>query len=69
MIMGNPDILPSALRAMDCFCGQHVVGTDEEDLFRLARAHIDRSHATLQLPDQQLRSMLRAQAYPVAAGG
>jgi hypothetical protein len=32
------------MRAIDWPCGHHLEGADDEELFRLAREHIDRDH-------------------------
>jgi hypothetical protein len=55
--------------AIDCPCGHHLEGTDEEQLFRLAREHIDRDHPEMQRSDEQTGERIAADAYeaePVA---
>ncbi len=37
------------MRAADCHCGQHLEGTDDEELLRLARAHVDTDHPEAEL--------------------
>ena len=56
------------MRAIECPCGHHLEGADEE-LVRLARAHVDRDHPEMQRTDEQLRERIAADAYdaqPVA---
>lgn len=49
--------------AMDCDCGYHMEATDEEQLFRQAREHVDRDHPEMDLTDEQLRGILAEGAY------
>jgi hypothetical protein len=51
--------------AIDCPCGHHLEGTDEEDLFRLAREHIARDHPEMQRSDEQLHERIADDAYKV----
>jgi MFS family permease len=51
------------MRAIDCPCGHHLEGADDEQLFRLAREHVDRDHPELERTDDQLRERIRADAY------
>ncbi len=55
------------MRAIDCPCGHRFVGADDEELFRLARQHVDRDHPEMQRTDEQLRQRVAADAYDVAA--
>jgi predicted small metal-binding protein len=52
------------MRAIDCPCGHHLEGADDEELFRLAREHVDRDHPEMQRTDNQLRERIAADAYP-----
>jgi predicted small metal-binding protein len=57
------------MRAIDCPCGHHLEGEDNEELFRLARAHIDRDHPEMDRTDERIRQRVAADAYdpqPVA---
>ena len=57
------------MRAIECPCGHHLEGADDEELVRLARAHVDRDHPEMQRTDEQLRERIAADAYdpqPVA---
>jgi hypothetical protein len=36
------------MRAIECPCGHHLEGEDDEGLFRLAREHVDRDHPETQ---------------------
>jgi predicted small metal-binding protein len=40
------------MRAIECPCGHHLEGADDEELFRLARAHIDTDHPEMQRTDE-----------------
>jgi hypothetical protein len=58
-----------SMRAIECPCGHHLEGADDDELFRLARAHIDRDHLQMQRSDAQVRERIAADAYdlqPVA---
>ena len=51
------------MRAIDCPCGHYLEGADDEELFRLARQHVDRDHPEMQRSDEQLRQRIRNDAY------
>jgi hypothetical protein len=53
--------------AIDCPCGHRLEGADDEELFRLAREHVDRDHPEMERSDEQLRERVAADAYDVAA--
>jgi hypothetical protein len=55
------------MRAIDCPCGHRLEGADDEELFWLAREHVDRDHPDLQRTDQELRERVAADGYDVAA--
>ena len=50
------------MRAIDCPCGHRLEGADDEELFRLARAHVDRHHPEMERGDEQLRERVAADA-------
>lgn len=57
------------MRAIDCPCGHHLEGADDEELFSKAREHIDRDHPEMQRSDEDIRARVTADAYdaqPVA---
>jgi hypothetical protein len=57
------------MRGIDRPCGHRLQGADDE-LFRLAREHIDRDRPEMQRTDAQVRERIAADAYelqPVAA--
>ena len=56
----------TAMRAIECPCGHHLEGTDDEDLFRQAREHVDRDHPEMDRTDEQLRERVAADAYDAA---
>ena len=51
------------MRAIDCPCGHRLEGADDEELFRLAREHVDRDHPEMQRTDDELRARVAADAY------
>jgi predicted small metal-binding protein len=51
------------MRAIDSPCGHHLQGADDEELFRLAREHIDRDHPEMQRTDERVRERVAADAY------
>ena len=53
------------MRAIECPCGHHLEGRDDDELFRLAREHVDRDHPELERSDEQLRARISADAYDV----
>jgi predicted small metal-binding protein len=53
------------MRAIDCPCGHRLEGGDDDELFRLAREHVDRDHAEMQRSDDDLRRRIAADAYDV----
>lgn len=53
------------MRAIACPCGHHLEGADDQELFRLAREHVDRDHPDMERSDQQLRERIAAAAYDV----
>ena len=51
------------MRAIDCPCGHRLEGSDDDELFRLAREHVDRDHPEMQRTDEQLRERIAADSY------
>ena len=51
------------MRALDCQCGKHLEGRDDEELYRLARDHVDRDHFEMELSDEQVRGIVELGAY------
>jgi len=51
------------MRAIDCPCGHRLNGADDEELFRLAREHLERDHPVMQRTDEELRARVAADAY------
>jgi len=51
------------MRAIDCPCGPRLEGADDEELFRLAREHVERDHPELQRSDDDLRQRIASDAY------
>jgi len=53
------------MRAIDCPCGHRLEGADADEMFRLAREHIDTDHPEMQRTDDQVRERVAADAYDV----
>ncbi|MGH3047812.1 MAG: MFS transporter [Gaiellaceae bacterium] len=53
------------MRAIECPCGHHLEGADDEELFRLARQHVEEHHPDMERSDEQLRARVAADAYDV----
>src|SRR5438067_2150181 len=51
------------MRIIDCPCGHRLEGADDEELFRLARDHIERDHPEMERSDEQIRERVAADAY------
>ena len=51
------------MRAIECPCGHHLEGADDDELFSLAREHVDRDHPEMQRTDDDLRRRIAADAY------
>jgi hypothetical protein len=51
------------MRLIDCPCGHTLRGANDDELFRLAREHVDRDHPELQRTDADLRQRIAADAY------
>ena len=54
------------MRAIDCPCGHRLEGADDDELFRLAREHIDTDHPEMERTDDQVRERVAADAYDLA---
>lgn len=55
------------MRAIECPCGHRLEGADDDELFRLAREHVDLEHADMERTDGQLWERIRVDAYEVAS--
>ncbi len=51
------------MRAIDCPCGHRLEGADDDELFRLAKAHIASHHPDMERSDEQLRQRVEVDAY------
>jgi predicted small metal-binding protein len=54
------------MRAVECPCGHHLEAADDEELFRLAREHIELDHPEMDRSDEQIRQRIAADAYDLA---
>jgi hypothetical protein len=50
------------MRVIDCPCGHRLEAETDGELFRLARAHIDRDHPELERTDEQIRQRVEEDA-------
>ena len=55
------------MRSIDCPCGHHFEGDDDDELFRLCREHIDLDHPETDRSDEQVRARITAGAYDAVA--
>ena len=51
------------MRAMDCECGHHLEAEDDEGLVAAGRAHVAEVHPDMNFSDDDLRELIRQQAY------
>ena len=51
------------MRALDCPCGHRLEADDDEQLFRLAREHVDTEHPEMQRTDEEIRARIASDAY------
>jgi hypothetical protein len=49
-------------RIIDCPCGHVLIGADDDELFRLAREHVDNDHPEMERSDDDLRARVAADA-------
>jgi predicted small metal-binding protein len=53
------------MRAIDCPCGHTLEGSDDDELFCLAREHVDKEHPEMERTDDQLRERITNDAYEI----
>jgi predicted small metal-binding protein len=51
------------MRAIECPCGHHLEGADDEELGRLAREHVEAHHPEMERSDEQLGARVAADAF------
>jgi hypothetical protein len=51
------------MRVIDCPCGHRLEGADDDELYRLAREHVDRDHPDLQRSDDDIRARVANDGY------
>ena len=49
-------------RIIDCPCGHVLRGRDDDELFLLARKHVDQDHPEMKRTDDELRARVSADA-------
>lgn len=49
-------------RLIECPCGLELNGTNDEELFALARRHVTEHHPGMQRTDDELRQLIRERA-------
>lgn len=50
-------------RVIDCPCGHQLIGASDDDLFVLARRHVNEHHPGMQRTDEDLRQLIRERAH------
>ena len=53
------------MRAIDCPCGHRLEGADNDELFALARRHVDEAHPEMERSDDQIRDRITNDASDV----
>ena len=51
------------MRVIDCECGKTLQAANDEDLADAVRDHVEEDHPDMDLSDDQVEEMVRAQAY------
>jgi predicted small metal-binding protein len=51
------------MRVIDCDCGHTLQAANDDDLFKLTRAHVDEEHPDMDLSDDQVRELVAGKAY------
>jgi predicted small metal-binding protein len=51
------------MRVIDCPCGHRLEAPNDDELFRLAREHVDRDHPGMQRTDDEIRRRVANDAY------
>jgi predicted small metal-binding protein len=51
------------MRVIDCPCGHRLEAETDDELFRLAREHVDRDHPEMQRTGEEIRQRVRDDAY------
>ncbi len=51
------------MRALDCECGHHLEAEDDEGLVAAGRTHVAEVHPDMNFSDDDLRELVRQQAY------
>jgi MFS family permease len=59
----NQNAKEAEMRAIECPCGHHLEGADDDELVALARSHIEEHHPEMERSDEQLRARVAADSY------
>ena len=51
------------MRVIDCECGHTLQAANDDDLFGVARQHVDQDHPDMELSDDQVRELIADKAY------
>ena len=51
------------MKVIDCDCGETLHAANDDDLFKVAREHVDREHEDLEMTDDQVRQLVADKAY------
>ena len=51
------------MRVIDCDCGDTLQAANDDDLFQVARQHVDQQHPDMEMSDEQVRGLVEERAY------
>jgi predicted small metal-binding protein len=51
------------MRVIDCDCGHTLQAANDDDLFGVARKHVDEVHADQEMSDDEVRELIAEKAY------
>jgi hypothetical protein len=51
------------MRMLDCDCGQTLQAANDDELFQVAREHVDQDHPDMELSDDDVRGLIAQKAY------
>ena len=51
------------MRMIDCDCGHTLQAATDDELFQVARQHVDEEHPDMSLSDEDVRGLVQEKAY------
>lgn len=51
------------MRVIDCDCGATLQAANDDDLFNVARRHVDEEHSDMSLSDDDVHGLISEKAY------